>query len=134
MDHDTRKIFNTHTRIKGINYFNWVKRFKQAHLSGPGSATMCGMQMLGSNYSEAFEQRDWKRCEECYNNAHKVELDDAGKLKAIKHLLKEDVFSFLENGDYVEPELRGFAFTLIALIDGKPVKIPSYLPNCKELK
>ena len=126
--------FNDYTKIKGIKYFNWVKRIKQAHLAGPEHTTMCDMPMLGSNYARDFEQRHWNRCEECYNKAQKVKLDDAGKLKAIKHLLEEDVFDHLEEHNYLEPDLTYFAFRLRDLINDIPVKIPSHLPNCEELK
>lgn len=51
--------FNDYTEIRGIKYYNWVKRIKQAHLAGKNSSTLCGMAMLGSNYARHFEQQHW---------------------------------------------------------------------------
>ena len=119
--------FNDYTKIKGIKYFNWVKRIKQAHLSGPKHETMCGMPMLGSNYARDYQQQHWNRCKKCYNTAQSVKLDDAGKLKAIEHMIEED------SHQYMEAELEFFLRRLRLLLDGEPVKIPQYMPDAQTL-
>ena len=119
--------FNDYTKIKGIKYFNWVKRIRQAHLSGKASRTLCDMPMLGSNYARDFKQQHWNRCKECYNAAQSVKLDDAGKLKAIEHMIEEDVHQ------YMEAELEFFIRRLRLLLDDAPVKIPQHLPDAQTL-
>ena len=49
-------------------------------------------------------------------------------------MLEEDVFDHLEQHNFIETELRVFAIRLQDLINDMPVKIPSHLPNCEELK
>ena len=119
--------FNDYTKIKGIEYLNWVKKLKQAHLSDPGYKTICGMPMLGSNYARYYKQQHWNRCKECYNKAQSVKLDDAGKLKAIEHMIEED------SHQYMEAELEFFLRRLRLLLDGEPVKIPQHMPDAQTL-
>ena len=125
--------FNDYTKIKGIKYFNWVKRIRQAHLSGPASVTLCGMPMLGNNYARDYEQQHWNRCEKCYNKAQSVKLDDAGKLKAIEQLIEEESHEAEYMGGYIEPELASFIARLALLLKGEPVKIPGHLPDAQTL-
>ena len=119
--------FNDYTKIKGIKYFNWVKRIRQAHLSGPASRKLCDMPMLGSNYARDYEQQYWNRCKECYNKAQSIKLDDAGKLKAIEHMIEED------SHEYMDAELGFFIGRLRFLLDDEPVKIPQHLPDAQTL-
>ena len=130
--------FNDYTEIRGIKYYNWVKRITQAHLAGKNSSTLCGMAMLGSNYARHFEQQHWNRCEECYNAAQSVKLDDAGKLKAIEHMIEEenntyDCYPGSDSYDTMPGELRTFITRLLYLLDDKPVKIPMYQPDAQTL-
>ena len=65
--------FNDYTEIRGIKYYNWVKRIKQAHLAGKNSSTLCGMAMLGSNYAELYTEADWNLCDKCYTIIEEVD-------------------------------------------------------------
>ena len=54
-------------------------------------------------------------------------LYDAGKLKAIEHMIEED------SHQYMEAELEFFLRRLRLLLDGEPVKIPQYMPDAQTL-
>lgn len=46
--------------------YEWTKRLGQQHWSRPGSSeTLCGMPMLGNNYSKTLERKDKVPCEQC---------------------------------------------------------------------
>lgn len=45
---------------------HWVKRLGQWHLYRQGeSTTLCGMPMLGNNYSKIIPEKERKTCTKC---------------------------------------------------------------------
>lgn len=58
-----------YTKINNVDYFNWVKKLRQAHLHKEGTSTLCGMYMLGNNYADIYTPDIWSKCKECYSIA-----------------------------------------------------------------
>lgn len=57
----------------GIGLNAWVKRLGQWHLSHNGqTTTLCGMPMLGNNYSHIIPESERRRCRECFAAAAKL--------------------------------------------------------------
>ena len=82
-DKDGKLYYNEDTpgytawiKMKSIKkYRNWVKRLGQAHLWDldleiPHS-TLCGMPMLGNNYTDRIPEKQWKKCDKCYAKKEK---------------------------------------------------------------
>jgi len=55
---------------KNNNLSIWVKRLGQRHYSVPCTGkTLCGMPMLGNNYSNMIPESDQEECTECSREA-----------------------------------------------------------------
>jgi len=45
---------------------DWVKRLGQWHISESGTHTLCGMPLLGNNYSHVIPKSERKKCPKCH--------------------------------------------------------------------
>jgi hypothetical protein len=57
-----------------MNFFDWVKRLGQWHLSELNQpTTLCGKPMLGNNYANHIMYKYRTKCQDCFNIVDRLE-------------------------------------------------------------